>query len=59
MTTPPHQPKTLPPKKRTDFPNPLLMLIIIGIIVVGIAAFLILRPNPSGNTPKATPASQQ
>jgi hypothetical protein len=54
MTTNPR-----PPEKRPGFPNPLLMFIIIGIIVAGIAAFLILRPNPSGHTPQTTPASQQ
>jgi hypothetical protein len=50
-----------PPGKRTCFPNPLMVFIIIGIIVVAIAAFLILRPNPSGTTPNSTasPASQQ
>jgi hypothetical protein len=53
MTTP------RPPEKRPGFPNPLLMLIIIGIIVAGIAAFLILRPNPSSNIPNVNPTSQQ
>jgi flagellar basal body-associated protein FliL len=32
-------------------------IIIAIIIVVSIAAFLILRPNPSGTTPQSTPAS--
>jgi hypothetical protein len=56
MASPPR-----PPGKRTCFPNPLMVFIIIGIIVVAIAAFLVLRPNPSGSTPNSTasPASQQ
>jgi uncharacterized membrane protein YczE len=49
-----------PPDKRTSFPNPLLIFIIIGIIIVGVAAFLVLRPNPSGKPSDSTasPASQ-
>lgn len=34
-----------------------IFLIIAIIIVASIAAFLILRPNPSGTTPRSTPAS--
>jgi len=34
-----------------------IFLIIAIIIIVSIAAFLILRPNPSGTTPQSTPAS--
>jgi hypothetical protein len=49
-----------PPGKRTSFPNPLMIFIIIGIIIVGVAAFLVLRPNPSGKPANSTasPASQ-
>jgi hypothetical protein len=37
-----------------------MVFVIIGIILVALAAFLILRPNPSGKTPDSTasPASQ-
>jgi hypothetical protein len=50
-----------PPPKRTSFPNPLMIFVIIGIIVVAVAAFLILRPNPSGQPTNSTasPSSQQ
>ena len=50
-----------PPPKRTSFPHPLMIFVIIGIIVVAVAAFLILRPNPSGQPSNSTasPASQQ
>jgi hypothetical protein len=50
-----------PPPKKTSFPNPLMIFVIIGIIVVAVAAFLILRPNPSGQPSDSTasPASQQ
>ena len=50
-----------PPGKRTSFPNPLMIFIIIGIIVVAVAAFLVLRPNPSGKPSNSTasPSSQQ
>jgi hypothetical protein len=38
-----------------------MIFVIIGIIVVAVAAFLILRPNPSGQPSNSTasPASQQ
>ena len=50
-----------PPGKRTCFANPVLVFIIIGIIIAAIAAFVILRPNPSGKPSDSTasPASQQ
>jgi hypothetical protein len=50
-----------PPGKRTSFPNPFMIFVIIGIIVVAVAAFLILRPNPSGQPSNSTasPSSQQ
>jgi hypothetical protein len=34
-----------------------IFLIIAVIIIVSIAAFLILRPNPSGVAPQSSPAS--
>jgi hypothetical protein len=34
-----------------------LLLIIAAIIVLSIAAFLILRPNPTGTAPKSNPAT--
>jgi hypothetical protein len=40
------QPVTPPDKPRRET-SPLLFFIIIGIIVAGIVAFLIIRPNPS------------
>jgi hypothetical protein len=54
------EPPILPPGKRTSFPNPLMVFIIIGIIVASIAAFLIFRPNPtgSGTNSNTTPTSQ-
>jgi hypothetical protein len=38
-----------------------MVFVIIGIIVVAVAAFLVLRPNPTGQPPDSTasPASQQ
>jgi hypothetical protein len=50
-----------PPGKRTSHPNPLMIFVIIGIIVVAVAAFLVLRPNPSGQPSDSTasPSSQQ
>jgi hypothetical protein len=42
----PNAPKT---HSRSSFH---LLLVIFAIIVLSIAAFLILRPNPSGTTPK-------
>jgi hypothetical protein len=48
------------PDKRTSFPNPLMIFVIIGIIVVAVAAFLILGPNPTGKPPSnPVPTSQQ
>ena len=50
-----------PPDKKTSRPHPLMIFVIIGIIVVAVAAFLVLRPNPSGKPSDSTasPASQQ
>jgi hypothetical protein len=50
-----------PPPRRRSFPHPFMIFVIIGIIVVTVAAFLILRPNPSGQPSDSTasPASQQ
>jgi len=52
-----------PPSPGNDRRPGLTFFIVMVIIVVGsILLFLILRPNPSGNTPKnpaTTPASQQ
>jgi hypothetical protein len=38
-----------------------MVFVIIGIIVVAVAAFLVLRPNPSGQPSDSTasPSSQQ
>jgi LPXTG-motif cell wall-anchored protein len=36
----------------------LLFFIILGVIVVTLVLFLVLRPNPSGVAPDSTPASQ-
>ncbi|MCU1223082.1 MAG: hypothetical protein JWQ42_1175 [Edaphobacter sp.] len=39
----------------------LMFFIILAVIVVALVAFLVLRPNPSGEAPNptASPASQQ
>jgi hypothetical protein len=50
-----------PPSENKRKTSPALALIMLGIIIVGILLFLILRPNPSGDTHKSTtsPASQR
>jgi hypothetical protein len=38
----------LDPKEQGDGKSKILLLVILGIVVAFIAAFLVLRPNPSG-----------
>lgn len=40
------KPSTSPPEKKSNGLSPVLFLIILGIILAAILAFLILRPNP-------------
>lgn len=53
------------PHERTPDTGPanrsskLLLLVMLAIIVAGIAAFLVLRPNPSGAPTNGTPGHQQ
>lgn len=53
MPSPPHDPGNQPANRSSR----ILLLILIGIIVAGIAAFLIFRPNPS-NTPVSPSTTQ-
>ena len=53
---------TPPPEKRQAFCSPLLLIVIACVIAGAIAVFLILRPNPSGNSqsnPNTSPTTQQ
>jgi hypothetical protein len=34
-----------PPEKRTSYPSPALVFVIVGIIVVAFVMFLVLRPH--------------
>jgi hypothetical protein len=54
------EPSHTPQGGKKGFPSPVLVFIIVGVIVVAIAAFLIIRPTPPGTNSKsnASPASQ-
>jgi len=51
---------SLPPGKRTSFPNPTMVFVIIGIIVAAFVLFLIFHPTQLGTNHKSadSPTSQ-